>query len=445
MKDFNRAQSGLLLRLASTVADSKLFGPTRQRGGLPGEEPAPQGCLADGEHTEQEPDALSEGAWKRLEDLRTRFESELRFADSWLADDPPSSRVEMLLANSSELRKLAILQRFIERAYASRLDQPRDGLRITENVISWTRSDPSSLVSVVRGRAWMERGNFLRILGDPEASYAALEQAGRELDANGAGDPLELARYQELLGTLERDCGNYGAAADLLRKALAKVRKWGDHYSLQRILIAAALNELYSDSFDSADALLDDSLRTSEPDSLFLRFAAINKVLVLYFRGAPHKAYQALLRVQSSLGASWLHGFPEAQQMSVLWSEGLILNTLGVDDQAISALKKAREFFLRSNRGYEVCRISIELALSYAAQRRLDNVRRELAFGLAFCCEGKALEYQAMEAAFLLQGSLEHQGRLEVDQIRTVARELDRLHRAPLRAPGQHPFARVQL
>lgn len=270
-----------------------------------------------------------------------------------------------------------------------------------------------------------------------------LAQAARELDASGTSDPLELARYQELLGTLERDCGNYEAADGLLRKALAKVRKWGDNYSLQRILIATALTDLYSNRFEEADALLDESLRAAEPDSLFLRFAAVNKVLVLYFRGAPHKAYQALLRVQSSLGPSWLHGFPEAKQMSVLWSEGQILNVLGIDDQAVRALRKAREFFIRSNRGYEVCRISIELALSYVSQRRLDDVRRELAFGLAFCSERRVLDRQAMEGALLLQAALEHRGRLEADQVRAVAYELDCLHRAPLRAPGQRPFPSV--
>jgi hypothetical protein len=428
MKDLSRAQSSLLLRLALAVAESKPPLPSKP---------------AKSERTSEQPEALSEAAWKRLEGLRTRFESELGFADTWLADDPPSSRVEMLLANSSELRKLAILQRFIERAYSFRLDQPREGLQVADNVIAWTKADPSSLLSVIRGRAWMERGNFLRILGDPEGAYAALAQAARELDASGTSDPLELARYQELLGTLERDCGNYEAADGLLRKALAKVRKWGDNYSLQRILIATALTDLYSNRFEEADALLDESLRAAEPDSLLLRFAAVNKILVLYFRGAPHKAYQALLRVQSRLGPSWLHGFPEAKQMSVLWSEGQILNVLGIDDQAVRALRKAREFFIRSNRGYEVCRISIELALSYVAQRRLDDVRRELAFGLAFCSERRLLDQQAMEGALLLQAALEHRGRLEADQVRAVAHQLDCLHRAPLRAPGQRPFPSV--
>src|SRR6186997_1238207 len=103
-------------------------------------------------------------AWQRLEHLTSVFESELSFADSFLADAPPSSRVRMLLTHSSLLRKVAILQRFLERAYSFRHDQPADGLQVTDDLMSWTKEDPSPLIAAIRTRAWMERGNLLRIL-----------------------------------------------------------------------------------------------------------------------------------------------------------------------------------------------------------------------------------------------------------------------------------------
>lgn len=387
----------------------------------------------DIERLSEKAEPLPEAAWQRLQDLGTLFESELSFADSFLADDPPSSRVEVLLNNSSHLRKVAILQRSIERAYSFRLDQPTDGLRVADDLIAWTKNDPSPLVAVIRGRAWMERGNFLRILGDPAAAYEALDEASRELEASGS-DPLELARYQELLGTLERDCGNFESAADLLRKALAKVRRWGDSYSLQRVLIATSLAELYNNNFEQAAVLLDESLRAADPDSLFLGFSAVNKLLVYLWSGQPHKAYQALLRVRSGLGSSWLRGFPEPNRVHALWTEGQILSTFRIDDEAISLLRKAREFFIRSARGYEVCQISIELASTYAAQKKFDDVRRELAFGLPFCSPQRPLDDHAKDAVLHLHGTLEHQGSLEAEQIHSVTHRLDCIHRAPLQA-----------
>jgi len=351
----------------------------------------------------------------------------------------------MLLVNSSQLRKVAILQRFFERAYSFRLQYPKEGLQISDDLIAWTKADPSPLVAVLRGRALMERGNFLRILGEPAGARAALAEALRELEAEGTGDPLELARYQELLGTLERDCGHHKAAVDLLRKALAKVRRWGDNYTLQRVLIATGLTELYNNNFEQADNLLGEGLRCEEPDSLFLRYAAINRVMGYFFSGDPHKAYQVFLRVRSCLGASWLQGFPEASQVSVVWREGQILNALHVDDDAIGLLRKAREGFIRLARGHEVCHISIELALNYAARQLFDEVRRELAFALPFCSPRRALDKYAREAVLLLLGALQHQGRLEADQVRAVARRLDCIDRAPFQALSRPPFADLQL
>lgn len=351
----------------------------------------------------------------------------------------------MLLANSSELRRVAILQRFTEKAYSFRLANPGEGLRITNDLIAWTARDRSQVIAVLRSRALMERGNFLRILGDPKGAYEALAQAASELEANGTGDPLEAARYQELLGTLERDCGNFNAAALLLKKALAKVRRWGDPYSLQRILIAAALNGLYRDRYDEADTYLEESLRVQEPDSLFMRFAAINKVLVQYFGGRPYRAYKTLLRVQGSLGPSWLRGFPVANQMSVLWTEGQILNTIGLHDQAVGRLKKAREFYIQAAQGSRVGHISVEIALSHAAQGQHADVRRELSFALQFCSERTTLDRYARKALLLLRGTLEHQGRLEAKQIRSVDHRLHLLHRVPLKSWDQQPFTGLQL
>jgi hypothetical protein len=381
------------------------------------------------------PESLPETVWQRLEHFTQVFESELRFADCFLADDPPSSRVQMLLANSTPLRRVAILQRFIERAYSFRHDQPADGLQVTGDLIAWTRDDPSPLIAPIRTRAWMERGNLLRILGDPAAAHEALAVASQDLEANGS-DPLELARYQELLGILERDCGNFAAATDLLRKSLAKVRRWGDGYSLQRVLIATSLAELYNNNFEEAGDLLGESLCAAEPDSLLLRFSAVNRLLVYLCSGQPHRAYQALLRVRNRLGPSWLHGFPEIHRIHALWTEAQILNTLRFDDDAIPLLRRVREFFICSDRGYEICQISIELASNFAAQDRFEEVRRELDFGLQLCSPRKPLDRYAKEAVLLLQATLQHQGRLGAGQIRSVTNRLDRMHRTPLQAPA---------
>ena len=383
--------------------------------------------------------SLPDSFWERLAGLGIRYESELAFANSYLEEDPPRSRVALLLANSSELRRVAILQLYIERAYSFRLHEPHEGLRITDDLLAWTEADPSSLVSVIRARAFMERGNFLRILADQDGASAAFAQAWRTLEESGAGDPLEIARYQELLGTLERDCGNYAIAADLLRKALGKIRRWGDSHSLQRVLISASLADLYNNNSERAHRLLDEALSMEEHDGLFLRYAAVNKVLVYLYDGEPHRAYRYLLRLRGGLGEAWMQGFPEAGRIGALWIEAQVLSALRLDDEAIALFNHARNFYIQAAYGYEVGHISIEMALNYAAQEKYGEAARELAFALPFCSAQKARDHYARAALILLQQTIQEQGRLKAGQIHAASQWLELFRRAPLKALRQPP------
>jgi hypothetical protein len=198
-------------------------------------------------------------------------------------------------------------------------------------------------------------------------------------------------------------------------------------------LNVAALTELYNNNFERTEELLDEAMRMEVSDSLFLRFAAVNRCFAYFFEGNPQKAYQALLRIRGSYGASWLRGFSRSGQMRVLWTEGQILNALcgGGEEGAVGLLKQARELAIGSHLGSEVCHISIELAVSCAARRRFSELRRELEFGLPFCSERRALDRYTKETVLLLLQMLEHRGRLEETQIRTASSHLDRIHRAP--------------
>jgi hypothetical protein len=440
-------QSRLILRLALAISDSgypvSAWRRRGQRGPTNDKREGTRGTAPD--QGAEEKFSIPESTWEHLESFRLRFVSELSFADSYLAEDPPLCRIQLLLANSSELRKVALLQRYIERAYSYRLHHPEDGLEISDSLIAWTRTDTSPLVAVIRRRALMERGNFLRILGDPAGAYTALAKVSTELETNGTSDPLEEARYQEVLGSLEKDCGNFEASNRLMRKALTKVRKWGDYHTLQRVLIATGASEILNRKFEQGDKHLEEAMQIEGPDSFFLRCAALNRLLGYYLSGNSHKAYQALLRVRDKLGESWLKGAPEGWQMRALWIEGQILKALQSDDDAVGVLKKAREFAIRLGLGCEVCHVSIDLAQVYATRERFSEVRRELAFGIPFCSERRALDVHGKQALELLQGSLQHQGRLEISQIRAVALQLESFLRAPLQPSLQLPSASLQL
>jgi len=421
------AQSRLLLRIAAAIADSKV--PIS----------SPDQAATDKERTE----VIPEAGWDRLGSLAARFEAELAYAGSCLDDELPPSTMETLLASSSELRRVAILQRYVDKAYFLRFHDPRQGLQISENLLAWTEN-PTPLVAVVRCRALMERGNFLRILGDREGAYAALAEASLELETHGIADPLELARHEELLGTLEAYCGNLERARQLLKKALHRVRRWGDNYSLQRVLISAGLVELNLDRFGQAERLFEEAMAAPEPDGLLHLCAATNRVLGYSVNGNPQLAYQAICGLRARLGESWLQRLPRHLQMRQTWLEGQVRQALGMEEEATGLIKQARESYIRADRNYEVCYTSVDLALTYATQRRFAEVQHELAFALPFCSGEPTIERFGKEAVQLLLRALVRQGRLDVELIRAVASRLYDIHRAPLRIFHQSPLAELQ-
>ena len=157
----------------------------------------------------------------------------------------------------------------------------------------------------------------------------------------------------------------------------------------------------------------------------------MNKVLAYNVSGQPEEAYQSLLRVKAGLGSSWLLEFAPHQRMRVLWIEAQIMSELRMDD-AIPILKQVRDFYIHASRGYEVCLVSIELALDHAAHGRFQKIPGELAFALPFLTSHKTLDRYARAAVLLLQAALERQGRLEAEQLRFVAYRLHSFSRAPL-------------
>jgi hypothetical protein len=191
--------------------------------------------------------------------------------------------------------------------------------------------------------------------------------------------------------------------------------------------------------------LLAEAMDMGDPDALLIKYAATNLVFIHFASGDPAEAYRSLLSVRHKLGKSWLREFPERARTRQTWIEGQILTALGADDDAIGLLKKAREFYIRSSLGFEVCYISLDLAMNHAAHDRLADVRRELAFGLPFCSERSARDGYARDAALLLQATLRRQGRISADQIRTVSAQLDWIQSSPLQVFYRPPYSRLRL
>ena len=155
-------------------------------------------------------------------------------------------------------------------------------------------------------------------------------------------------------------------------------------------------------------------------------------------------AYQVLCGLRTRLGESWLEHLPQGLQMRQTWLEGQVRSALGMDEEAIGLLKKARQSYIRADCSYEVCYTSVELALTYAKQRRFAELQHELAFALPFCSEEQEIDRFGKEAVLLLLNALRRQNRLEVELVRAITSRLNWIYRAPLRKFDPSPLAELR-
>lgn len=357
--------------------------------------------------------------------------SDYDWAIIFLGEKPSKSNIAIILANTSYSRKIAILKALLDWALAYRFDDPAEGLKLTEDIVSWTETAKEPLLVDIRGRGHVERANFLRILGEAHRAREAFELAERDLFEDGTGDPLEQAAFYELLGTFERDCGNYEFSAECLEKSLKAVRRYSNGPDVQRVLIAASLSHMYNDEFGRADALLDEAIRVPDPDSSLLNAAAVNRVLVLFYSGQIHRAHQVLTRILAGNGIE-LATMPDRWRARLDWIEGQILRELGYHDEAIRLLRKARDFFMCQGQGFPVAMISVEISLSYSSRQLYAEVLRELTFSLPFCSGQGHMNYHARAALLLLKNTLDEKGIVEASTVRRILDQLRRKSQAPL-------------
>lgn len=353
------------------------------------------------------------------------------WAISFLDEKPSKSNIAFILANTSYSRKIAILKALLGRALSYRFDDPAEGLKLTEGIVSWTETAKEPLLVDIRGRGHVEQANFLRILGDAHRAREAFALAERDLFEDGTGDLLEQAAFYELLGTFERDCGNYALSAECLEKSLKAVRRYCNGPDVQRVLIAASLSHMYNDEFGRADALLDEAIRVPDPDSSLLNAAAVNRVLVLFYSGQIHRAHQVLTRILVGNGIE-LATMPDGWRARLHWIEGQILRELGYHDEAIRLLRKARDFFMCQGQGFPVAMISVEISLSYSSRQLYAEVLRELTFSLPFCSGQGHMNHHARAALLLLKNTLDEKGVVEASTVRTILDQLRRKSQAPL-------------
>jgi tetratricopeptide (TPR) repeat protein len=306
---------------------------------------------------------------------KERGEAPLLFAE--LMEHSGKQR-DLVLRNLERFHTWGLFELLTERSLTVSVEDPRLGedlgllaLRLSE-VMDAQRYHAGSLEDL-RARAWAHVANARRIQSDLQGGDEAFCKAWRHLE-RGSQDPFERAILLDLDASLHRAQRRFDEAIRSLRRAVSIFRRLGEKHRAGRSLVNLAISYQSAGSPRRGLPLLQRALEwidpAQEPRLAFL--IRHNVVDLLAECGRFREAEQA-----ARLAAPWYRRFPDARMRGRrLWVGGKIARGLGKLPEAEALFWEARDVFLAEEIPFETGLVSLDLALLYAQQRRMPELRR---------------------------------------------------------------------
>lgn len=274
----------------------------------------------------------------------------------------------------------------------------------------------------LRGRAWGDFANSLRVSGRHREAEEAIATAQRHVEA-GTGDPSLRARTIEQRASLRIIQGNYPESIELAEESAAIFLELGQMREFARALVhkalachSAGLTEESIDILNRAIPLID-----PEESSHLLLAACHNLVMSYIALDHPEQALSLYCEARDL----YREFDDDIILLKYVWQEGRLLRDLGHLTAAESALLQACKGFVERNLAHEAASVSLDLAWVYVKLGWIDRLKETVAEAIPIFT---ALRVGREALAGLLQ--LQHAAGQE-QQALEIIRILDR-HLTPL-------------
>jgi tetratricopeptide (TPR) repeat protein len=283
-----------------------------------------------------------------------------------------------LLLSSPRFHSWGLFELLLERSLEAGINLPARGeelgllaLQLSEHLDAQYYGE--ALIEDLRARAWGYIGNSHRLRSDLQAADEAFVAAYKHLQ-RGTQDRLERAILLDLEASLRRHQRRFEQAFKLLRRAVAIFLEIDQRHRAGRSLVNLSTVYHYAGEPERGIPILFQAVELIDPEQepRLLLCARHNLIDYLAASGRYLEA-QRVYREARSLYRS----FPDAwSQNRRKWVKGKISYGLGQVEPAESLFLSARDGFIHEGIPYDTALVSLELAVLYAEQGRMADLKR---------------------------------------------------------------------
>lgn len=333
---------------------------------------------------------------------------------------PPEPLREDAAPPAEESAERAVeCERWIARARELVFSDPADAVRAARRAVGLAEELAAEEPAAQRwadleARACAFQANAERVADDLDAASALLRRADR-CAAAGSGDPVLRARLLDLRASLERDQGHLEHALELVEEAVAVYARQRARRHLGRALVQRAVLQAHAGrcnhSLDSLRRAFEHLEPQQEPRSVLAATQCL--AFCLHRVGYDIAASQLVDEARATVE----HLGDDILLLRLRWLQARIMASLGHDREG--ELRAVRDAFLEQGLVYDAALASIDLAILFARQRRLPDLRH-LAREMFPLFTSRRIHREALAALVMLRDGLSS-GRAEpgfLDELR---------------------------